>query len=65
MFGERSYEEYKEKLYDYVERRTNLVRNLNNQSYLKTRYAEASKYYTKSKKTSKQSSKQTDTKKSN
>lgn len=53
--GERSYEEYKEKLYDYVERRTNLVRNLNNQSYLKTRYAEVSKYYTKSKKSSKQS----------
>lgn len=55
--GETSYDEYKTKLYDYVKRRTDLVRNLNNQSLLRSKYAEASAYYKKSKKTSKKTEK--------
>lgn len=52
--GETSFDEYKVKLYDYVKRRTDLVRNLNNQSYLRARYADAAQYYKKAKKSSKQ-----------
>ncbi|MDO4189690.1 MAG: DNA topoisomerase [Lachnospiraceae bacterium] len=51
--GETSYDEYKEKLYDYVKRRTDYVRTLNNQSFLRSRYLEAAKYYKQTKKTKK------------
>jgi len=46
--GETSYDEYKVKLYDYVKRRTDLVRNLNNQPQLRSKYMEAAQYYKKS-----------------
>ena len=55
--GETSYEEYKDKLYDYVKRRTELVRNLNNQTLLRTKYMDAAQYYKQSKKTSKKTAK--------
>ena len=51
--GETSYDEYKEKLYDYVRRRTDLVRNLNNQSMLRTKYTAAAQYYKLNKKSKK------------
>jgi len=51
--GETTYDEYKSKLYDYVGRRTNLVRNLNNQVYLRAKYTDAAQYYKQTKKTSK------------
>lgn len=43
--GTTSSDEYKEKLYDYIKRRTDLVRNLNNQRYLFVKYQEASQFY--------------------
>ena len=56
--GTTSYDEYREKLYDYVARRTELVRGLNNQNALYAKYNEASKYYKSTKKsTSKNSNK--------
>ncbi|MDD7223465.1 MAG: DNA topoisomerase [Lachnospiraceae bacterium] len=58
--GTTSYDEYREKLYDYVARRTELVRGLNNQNALYAKYNEASKYYKSTKKsTSKNSNKKT------
>ena len=58
--GTTSYAEYREKLYDYVARRTELVRGLNNQNALYAKYNEASKYYKSTKKsTSKNSNKKT------
>jgi len=45
--GETSFDEYKVKLYDYVKRRTDLVRNLNNQSLLRAKYSDAAQYYKK------------------
>lgn len=48
--GTTSKELYRDKLYDYVKRRTELVRGLNNQQFIKSKYYEASKFYkTKSK----------------
>lgn len=52
--GITSYDEYKDKLYDYVSRRTVLVRNLNNQSLLRTKYSDASQFYKQTKKAKKQ-----------
>lgn len=52
--GETSYDEYKIKLYDYVKRRTELVRTISNQSLLRAKYVDAAQYY---KSTSKSSSK--------
>lgn len=49
--GTTSYDEYRAKLYDYVARRTELVRGLNNQNALYAKYNEASKYYKNAKKT--------------
>lgn len=49
--GTTSYDEYRAKLYDYVARRTELVRGLNNQNALYAKYNEASKYYKDAKKT--------------
>lgn len=43
--GTTSKEEYRDKLYDYVKRRTELVRGLNNQQFIRSKYYEASKYY--------------------
>ena len=58
--GTTSYDEYREKLYDYVARRTELVRGLNNQNALYAKYNEASKNYKSTKKsTSKNSNKKT------
>lgn len=48
--GTTSYDEYKDKLYDYVARRTELVRGMNNQNILFNKYTEAAKYYKTSKK---------------
>jgi len=45
--GETSFDEYRVKLYDYVKRRTDLVRNLNNQSLLRAKYTDAAQYYKK------------------
>ena len=55
--GETSFDEYKVKLYDYVTRRTNYVRNLNNQAFIRSKYVEASQFYNKSKKDSKKGNK--------
>lgn len=55
--GETSYDEYKDKLYDYVKRRTDLVRNLNNQTLLRTKYMDAAQYYKQSKKSTKKTAK--------
>lgn len=55
--GDTSFDEYKVKLYDYVKRRTDLVRNLNNQTLLRAKYTDAAQYYKSAKKTSKKTGK--------
>ena len=45
--GETTYDEYRTKLYDYVARRTDYVRNLNNQSALRSKYMEAAQFHKK------------------
>ena len=55
--GTTSYDEYKNKLYDYVARRTELVRGMNNQSILFNKYTESAKYYKTTKKQQTKSSK--------
>ena len=55
--GTTTYDEFNNKLNDYIIRRTELVRGLNNQRVLYAKFTEAAKYYKKSSKNSSKSSK--------
>jgi len=48
--GELPADDYMTKLNDYVSRRTNFVRNLNNQPYVRKMFSESAQYYKNGKK---------------